>query len=347
MSVTININNLSLCHRASGGFSAATLPDVCKTPTPGGPVPLPYPNVATEQDLVKGTSSVHADGGNMCAKYGSEFSKSTGDEPGTIGGVKSGTFIKEATWISYSFNVKLEGKGACRLTDKMFHNHQNTVNAAGKIHPPLSPADQELVDCILQLCKKDKDVVEKAGKLTIYARNPKKVIAHKFTGGKWTEEEKTSLGSAARETGQVWINRGMDCDTVKSTIKHETTHTDQDPKMDERLAEQEAYEKTEQWTIDRGLPGQAGDAFRKRGLGGKLRVNVEAIKEHIRNSYGYNIPKAGGPMPLSVRRVEDGGLTVVLSDGSKRAPEEGDGYKSVPPQDLDEQQIPPESLKCP
>ena len=140
MPETININNLSLCHKASGGMSMATIPDVCKTPSPGGPVPIPYPNIATEQDMAKGTTTVKADGGNMCANYGSEFSKSTGDEPGTVGGVVSGTFIKEATWITYSFDVKLEGKGACRLTDKMFHNHQNTVNAAGKVHPPVPPS---------------------------------------------------------------------------------------------------------------------------------------------------------------------------------------------------------------
>ena len=96
---------------------------------------MPYPNIAMEQDLAKGTTTVKADGGNMCANYGSEFSKSTGDEPGTVGGIASSTFIKEATWITYSLDVKLEGKGACRLTDKMFHNHQNTVNIAGKIHP--------------------------------------------------------------------------------------------------------------------------------------------------------------------------------------------------------------------
>jgi len=143
MSVTININNLSLCHKASGGMTTATLPAVCKTPSPGGPIPIPYPNIATEQDLAKGTTTVKADGGNMCANYGSEFFKSTGDEPGTAGGVVSNTFIKEATWITFSFDVKLEGKSACRLTDKMFHNHQNTVNAAGKIHSPLvtSPRD--------------------------------------------------------------------------------------------------------------------------------------------------------------------------------------------------------------
>ena len=154
MSVTVLVNpgsnGLTLCHKGSNGISQATLPDVCKTPTPGGPVPMPYPNIAFSSDLAKGTTTVHADGGNMCANYGSEFSKSTGDEPGTIGGVKSGTFIKEATWISFSFDVKLEGKGACRLSDKMFHNHENTVNAAGLIQQQLGVSDAEFCE----LCKK-------------------------------------------------------------------------------------------------------------------------------------------------------------------------------------------------
>src|ERR1051325_3200102 len=134
MAETINVNNLSLCHKGSGGMSMATIPDVCKTPTPTGPVPMPYPNIAMESDLATGTTTIDVDGGNMAANYGSEFSKSTGDEPGNVGGVASGTFIKEATWMTYSFDVKLEGKGACRLTDKMFHNHQNTVNCGGDIH---------------------------------------------------------------------------------------------------------------------------------------------------------------------------------------------------------------------
>lgn len=138
MPVTVNINNLSLCHKGSNGISMATIPDVCKTPAPpAGPVPIPYPNIAMSSDLMKGTSTVKADGGNMCAISGSEFCKSTGDEPGSVGGVMSNVFIKEATWITYSFDVKFEGKGACRLTDKMFHNHQNTVNMAGELQMPL------------------------------------------------------------------------------------------------------------------------------------------------------------------------------------------------------------------
>jgi hypothetical protein len=137
MAVKINVNGLTLCHKASNGISTATVPDVCKTPSPGGPVPIPYPNVAMSSDLAKGTTTVSADGENMCANYGSEFSVSAGDEPGTVGGVKSGVFKKEATWITYSFDVKLEAKGACRLSDKMFHNTSNTVNAAGELQVAL------------------------------------------------------------------------------------------------------------------------------------------------------------------------------------------------------------------
>ena len=155
MSVTINVNNLSLCHKGSNGITTATIPDVCKTPTPSGPVPLPYPNIAFSSDLVKGTTTVKADGGNMCAKYGSNFCKSTGDEPGNLGGVKSSTFIKEASWITYSFDVKYEGKGACRLTDKMFHNHQNTVNMGGELQVPLVVMAEAKIVCKI-ICQCDK-----------------------------------------------------------------------------------------------------------------------------------------------------------------------------------------------
>ncbi len=131
------VAGLTLCHKGSDGVSIADVPDVCSTPPMQAPVP--YPNIAFSRDLVKGTATVLADGGNSCANYGSEFSRSTGDEAGSAGGGKSGTFMREATWMTYSFDVKYEGKGACRLSDKMFHNHQNTANATGISQDPLVP----------------------------------------------------------------------------------------------------------------------------------------------------------------------------------------------------------------
>lgn len=129
MSVTILINDLTLCHRGSGGVARSTLPNPCKTPPDGKPVH--YDNVAEASDLARGTASVTADGGHMCANFGSEFSRSSGDEAGALGGLFSGTHLAEATWITFSPDVQLEGAAACRLADKMFLNHANTACLSG------------------------------------------------------------------------------------------------------------------------------------------------------------------------------------------------------------------------
>jgi hypothetical protein len=138
MSVTIKVNGTttSLAHKFSSGITTATIPDVCKTPSPGGPVPVPYPNIANSITLSDGTTTVKGDKA-MAANKGSKFSLSNGDNAGVAGGVKSSTFMKEATWILYSFDVKMDGKNVCRLTDKMFHNSENAANLGGEIQIPV------------------------------------------------------------------------------------------------------------------------------------------------------------------------------------------------------------------
>ena len=134
MTVTIKVNGTSnsLSHKGAMHFAKNTAPDVCKTPSPGGPVPIPYPVIMSlSSDLAKGTTTVKADGGNMISIKGSEYSRCTGDEPGTAGGVVSSTNMKEATWILYSFDVKMDGGNACRKTDKMKMNHGNTICMSG------------------------------------------------------------------------------------------------------------------------------------------------------------------------------------------------------------------------
>ena len=152
MPVTIKVNGVAntLVHKGSNGVSVATIPDVCKTPSPAGPVPIPYPNISQSATLDKGTTTVKADGGMMIAIKGSEFSLSNGDNAGVAGGVKSSTFMKESTWILYSFDVKMDGQNACRLTDKKFQNHENTADLAGEIQAALGVTHAEFCD----LCKK-------------------------------------------------------------------------------------------------------------------------------------------------------------------------------------------------
>ena len=103
-------------------------------------MPVPYPVIISmSSDLAQGSKTVKADGDNMIAIKNCEFSRCNGDEAGTAGGVKSSTFGKEAKFISYSFDVKIDGGNACRLTDKMTMNHQNTICLAGVIQLPVIP----------------------------------------------------------------------------------------------------------------------------------------------------------------------------------------------------------------
>jgi hypothetical protein len=71
--------------------------------------------------------------GSPAAMQSSMFVKSSGDEPGALGGVVSQVFAMEATFLSFSPTVLFEGQPACRLTDKMLMNKGNTVCMSGEL----------------------------------------------------------------------------------------------------------------------------------------------------------------------------------------------------------------------
>ena len=137
MAASTTVNGRTVVHRASGG-ALATFPDVCLTPSPGGPVPVPYPNLARSADLVRGSATVTVDG-NPVAVEDSAFGRSTGDEPGTQKGVLSHAQGGEARFLNWSFDVKVEGKGVPRLLDPMASNGGSPLNTppAGEVQPPL------------------------------------------------------------------------------------------------------------------------------------------------------------------------------------------------------------------
>ena len=125
MGVTVGVNNLSVVHKDSGGITSA-FPDVCKTPSPAGPVPIPYPNIAKSSDTAAGTTTVKCDGNPICVKD-SNFAMSTGDEAGSAGGgVVSNKIKGKAEFVNFSFDVKAEGKNVARALDPMLHNDKNT-----------------------------------------------------------------------------------------------------------------------------------------------------------------------------------------------------------------------------
>lgn len=125
MASTVYANARGVVHKGSNGISIV-FPDVCKTPTPGGPVPIPYPNIGKSSDTTGGPSKVKVDG-EMPATKGAKYSTSTGDEAGSAGGVVSSVIKNVAEFMLYSFDVKFEGKNVCRLGDPLFHNKKNIV----------------------------------------------------------------------------------------------------------------------------------------------------------------------------------------------------------------------------
>jgi Toxin PAAR-like domain len=120
---TVFANTLGIAHKGSGGMSTI-FPDVCKTPTPAGPVPIPYPNIGQSSNTSSGPTTVTTDG-QMPMTKGAKYMLSSGDEAGSAGGVMSGKIKGPCEFMMYSFDVKFEGKNVCRLADPLFHNDKN------------------------------------------------------------------------------------------------------------------------------------------------------------------------------------------------------------------------------
>ena len=136
MPATVNANQMALTHAGSSGINS-TFPDVCKTPSPGGPIPLPYPNVAQSSDTADGSSTVKVDGNPIMLK-GSNYRMSTGDEAGSAMGVVSSKIKGKAEPVNYSFDVKADGQNVFRLTDMMLQNVGNPNTPPGtNVEPPV------------------------------------------------------------------------------------------------------------------------------------------------------------------------------------------------------------------
>ncbi len=148
MPVTVGVNQLSVVHAASNGQTIA-FPDVCKTPTPAGPVPIPYPNTAMSSDADQTAKKVKCDGQPVCIAD-SNFKMSTGDEAGSAGGgVASSKNKGKAEFVNYSFDVKIEGKGVPRALDLMLHNDKNTPPFPLLQGPVIAIAMTEAPKCLI------------------------------------------------------------------------------------------------------------------------------------------------------------------------------------------------------
>ena len=109
-----------------GGTDTAGAPDVCKTPSPGGPVPVPYPNIAQGSTATGAAMQVLIDG-MPAHNLGTSIPMSNGDNAGTIGGVVSNRFMGQVRHTVGATTVLVAGKPVTRLSSATAHNNGNTV----------------------------------------------------------------------------------------------------------------------------------------------------------------------------------------------------------------------------
>lgn len=120
----------------NGGAQTTASPDVCKVPTPAGPVPTPFVNLGTTQmadpgGLVKKVMVVNMPALNQASK----ITMSNGDQPGTAGGVVSSKIMGEIQFMNGSTKVMVGGKPAVR-TGVMTGQNGKPANAVGSVVKP-------------------------------------------------------------------------------------------------------------------------------------------------------------------------------------------------------------------
>jgi uncharacterized Zn-binding protein involved in type VI secretion len=119
----IRINHRSAVHAGSEGVCITKDPCV----TGHGEVVF-FTNVARSADAANTAAMVKVADHLLCHQQ-SYFAKSTGDEAGVHGGVRSRTLQGRATFITASGDVFIEGKPAVRQGDTMVSNNRNTLPA--------------------------------------------------------------------------------------------------------------------------------------------------------------------------------------------------------------------------
>ena len=118
-----------------GGGECFAFPDVCNTPSPAGPVPIPYPNFGMLNQAAKTAKKVFFVN-KPVVNLASEVPRSQGDEAGTNGGVVSGTNMDKVLFKKGSSKVIVEGQPCVHLTSVTGHNGANANMPAAQVIAP-------------------------------------------------------------------------------------------------------------------------------------------------------------------------------------------------------------------
>ena len=102
-------------------------PDVCLTPSPAGPVPVPYPNIAMGPMAVPNVPNILFMG-TPAHNLGTTIPMTNGDNAGLATGVASGTVMGPSRHLTGAVSILIKGMPASRMTSMSL---QNNTNAPG------------------------------------------------------------------------------------------------------------------------------------------------------------------------------------------------------------------------
>ncbi len=226
-----------------------------------------------------------------------------------------------------------EGGGAGTVARQAATAAEKEAWAVDDVLKIMCPQDKETVDGLAQT---DVTVVDR-----VYFDDPY------YDGTRWTTQRFEAGGTAGNG---ITVMSGTSAGTAATTLYHENLHMHQPEAMSWTDKEIDAYARTEAWTIERGLPSQAGNepiTMRKPGAGGKEVVDMDGVRDFVREHYPISQegPAAAGKPPVVVVDKDATG-NVILSDGSTRAPRKGDTFPG-PEIRVGERKIPRDAWKCP
>ena len=105
-----------------GGVNFA-MPDVCLTPTPVGPIPIPYPNIAAGPTAIPPTAAIKVLLSGMPAhNLMTTIPMSNGDNAGVNMGVMSGMVMGPTRHLLGSFTTIVGGSPATKMTSMSGQN---------------------------------------------------------------------------------------------------------------------------------------------------------------------------------------------------------------------------------
>lgn len=98
-----------------GSGQTMGMPDTCLTPTPAGPVPVPYPNIAMSSMCASACMTTLM-GGTPTINQAASLIMSSGDEAGSATGVVSHLIKGANCWFTGSTALIVGGSPCMRLT---------------------------------------------------------------------------------------------------------------------------------------------------------------------------------------------------------------------------------------